>query len=51
MEVLKICEKMKRTVIFITNNIEESVFLADRLWSMIMIVSVPSSLGLGLLMR
>jgi ABC-type nitrate/sulfonate/bicarbonate transport system ATPase subunit len=30
-EVLRICEKMKRTVIFITNNIEESVFLADRL--------------------
>ena len=30
-EVLKIWEKMKRTVIFITNNIEEAVFLADRL--------------------
>jgi ABC-type nitrate/sulfonate/bicarbonate transport system ATPase subunit len=31
LEVLKICEKMKRTVIFITNNIEEAVLLADRL--------------------
>ena len=30
-EVLNILEKMKRTVIFITNNIEEAVFLADRL--------------------
>jgi NitT/TauT family transport system ATP-binding protein len=30
-EVLRILEKMKRTVIFITNNIEETVFLADRL--------------------
>jgi NitT/TauT family transport system ATP-binding protein len=30
-EVLKILEKMERTVIFITNNIEEAVFLADRL--------------------
>ena len=30
-EVLKVLEKMKRTVIFITNNIEEAVFLADRL--------------------
>ncbi len=30
-EVLKIWEKMKRTVVFITNNIEEAVFLADRL--------------------
>jgi ABC-type nitrate/sulfonate/bicarbonate transport system ATPase subunit len=30
-EVLRILEKMKRTVIFITNNIEEAVFLADRL--------------------
>jgi ABC-type nitrate/sulfonate/bicarbonate transport system ATPase subunit len=39
MEVLKICEKMKRTVIFITNNIEESVFLADRL---IVLSSVPA---------
>ncbi len=39
MEVLKICERMKRTVIFITNNIEESVFLADRL---IVFSSVPA---------
>jgi ABC-type nitrate/sulfonate/bicarbonate transport system ATPase subunit len=30
-EVLKVWEKMKRTVIFITNNIEEAIFLADRL--------------------
>jgi len=30
-EVLKVWEKMKRTVIFFTNNIEEAVFLADRL--------------------
>jgi len=30
-EVLKVWEKMKRTVIFITNNIEEAVFLGDRL--------------------
>jgi len=30
-EVLRVWEKMKRTVIFITNNIEEAVFLADRL--------------------
>lgn len=30
-EVLKVWEKMKRTVVFITNNIEEAVFLADRL--------------------
>ena len=41
MEVLKICEKMKRTVIFITNNIEESVFLADRL---IVFSSVPAKI-------
>lgn len=30
-EVLKVWEKMKRTVIFITNNIEEAAFLGDRL--------------------
>lgn len=41
MEVLKICEKLKRTVIFITNNIEESVFLADRL---IVFSSVPAKI-------
>jgi ABC-type nitrate/sulfonate/bicarbonate transport system ATPase subunit len=39
MEVLKICETLKRTVIFITNNIEESVFLADRL---IVFSSIPA---------
>lgn len=41
MEVLKICEKLKRTVIFISNNIEESVFLADRL---IVFSSVPAKI-------
>ena len=30
-EVLKVWEKMRRTVVFITNNIEEAVFLGDRL--------------------
>jgi ABC-type nitrate/sulfonate/bicarbonate transport system ATPase subunit len=40
-EVLRICEKMKRTVIFITNNIEESVFLADRL---IVFSSIPAKI-------
>ncbi len=40
-EVLRICEKMKRTVIFITNNIEESVVLADRL---IVFSNVPAKI-------
>jgi NitT/TauT family transport system ATP-binding protein/sulfonate transport system ATP-binding protein len=30
-EVLRIWEKEKRTIIFVTNNIEEAVFLADRI--------------------
>lgn len=30
-EVLKVWEKMRRTVVFITNNIEEAIFLGDRL--------------------
>lgn len=30
-EVLKVWEKMRRTVVFITNNIEEAAFLGDRL--------------------
>ena len=29
-EVLRIWEQMKRTVIFVTNNVEEAVFLGDR---------------------
>lgn len=29
-EIVKIWEKEKRTVVFVTNNIEEAVFLADR---------------------
>jgi len=29
-EVLKIWEKLKRTVIFVTHNIEEAVYLAER---------------------
>jgi NitT/TauT family transport system ATP-binding protein len=41
MEVLKICATMKRTVIFITNNIEESIFLADRL---IVFSSIPAKI-------
>jgi ABC-type nitrate/sulfonate/bicarbonate transport system ATPase subunit len=41
MEVLNICATMKRTVIFITNNIEESVFLADRL---IVFSSIPAKI-------
>jgi ABC-type nitrate/sulfonate/bicarbonate transport system ATPase subunit len=31
MEILRIWEEMKRTVIFVTNNIEEAVFLAERI--------------------
>ena len=30
-EVLRIWEKEKRTVIFVTNNIEEAVYLGDRI--------------------
>ncbi len=30
-EILRIWEKEKRTIIFVTNNIEEAVFLADRI--------------------
>lgn len=30
-EVLRIWEKEKRTIVFVTNNIEEAVFLADRI--------------------
>ncbi len=31
LEVIRIWEEMKRTVIFVTNNIEEAVFLAERI--------------------
>ena len=30
-EIVKIWQKEKRTIIFVTNNIEEAVFLADRI--------------------
>ena len=30
-EIIKIWEKEKKTVVFVTNNIEEAVFLADRI--------------------
>ena len=30
-EILRIWEKEKRTVLFVTNNIEEAVYLADRI--------------------
>lgn len=30
-EILRIWEQEKRTVIFVTNNIEEAVYLADRI--------------------
>jgi ABC-type nitrate/sulfonate/bicarbonate transport system ATPase subunit len=30
-EVLKLCQQLKRTIIYITNNIEEAVFLAERI--------------------
>lgn len=37
-EVQKICLKEKRTVVFVTNNIEEAVYLADRI---IMLTNCP----------
>jgi NitT/TauT family transport system ATP-binding protein/sulfonate transport system ATP-binding protein len=39
-EILRINEHMKRTVVFVTNNIEEAVFLADRI---ILLKSCPTS--------
>ena len=30
-EILKICDKDKRTIVFITNNIEEALYLGDRI--------------------
>ena len=30
-EVMRICSKEKKTVVFITNNIEEAIYLADRI--------------------
>ena len=30
-EILKIWEKNKRTVIFVTNNVEEAIYLGDRI--------------------
>ena len=39
-EVLRIWEKEKRTVIFVTNNIEEAVYLGDRI---ILLSECPAS--------
>ncbi len=39
-EILKIYEHQKRTVVFVTNNIEEAVYLADRI---ILMKSCPTS--------
>jgi NitT/TauT family transport system ATP-binding protein/sulfonate transport system ATP-binding protein len=40
-EVLRIWEKEKRTIVFVTNNIEEAVFLADRI---ILLSSAPGKI-------
>ena len=40
-EILRIWEQMKRTVIFVTNNIEEAVLLGDRV---IVLSSIPASI-------
>ena len=39
-EILKIYEHQKRTIVFVTNNIEEAVYLADRI---IVMKSCPTS--------
>ena len=38
-EIEKICEQEKRTVVFVTNNVEEAVYLADRI---ILLSNCPS---------
>ena len=30
-EILRICEKKKRTIVFVTNNVEEAIYLGDRI--------------------
>lgn len=40
-EILRIWEKEKRTVIFVTNNIEEAVYLADRI---VLLSACPASI-------
>ena len=39
-EIEKICSKEKRTVLFVTNNVEEAVYLADRI---VMLTACPTS--------
>lgn len=38
-EVERICSKEKRTVVFVTNNVEEAIYLADRI---IVLTSIPA---------
>jgi NitT/TauT family transport system ATP-binding protein/sulfonate transport system ATP-binding protein len=40
-EIMRIWEKEKRTVIFVTNNIEEALYLADRI---ILFTNCPASI-------
>ena len=39
-EIIRIWEKEKRTVVFVTNNIEEAVYLADRV---VVLTNCPTS--------
>lgn len=39
-EIEKICSKEKRTVVFVTNNVEEAIYLADRI---IVLTDTPTS--------
>ena len=38
-EIIKIWEKNKRTIVFVTNNVEEAVYLGDRI---LLLASRPS---------
>ena len=38
-EILRICEKKKRTIVFVTNNVEEAIYLGDRI---LLLASRPS---------
>lgn len=39
-EIEKICSKEKRTVVFVTNNVEEAIYLADRI---VVLTEMPAS--------
>ena len=40
-DLMKIWEKEKRTIVFVTNNIEEAIYLADRI---VVLTNCPTSI-------